>query len=190
MKLEKLFESSIDFTSIKGSVSSEVYEAFEESMKVLTKGLIFDRQESATNDHVSFYFHNGLLEMQVYTYVSNKKNDDQYVNLGVKVDVSKKLLVETKDNSSSLINTFTYIDAQSIETQMKKVETINKHIQEFVDWYFDLSDEYGKVKLIGSSYNLVDGYHRSGEQRFIAVAGDFHCVSDSSDDETQKRIFK
>ena len=189
MKLEKLFESSIDFSKIKNGASADVFEVFEESMKTLTKGMVFDRQQSLSDGHLSFFFHNGLVEMQVLTYISTKKTEEQYINVGVKVDVNEKLLIEGADNSTTLINAFAYFDNSRPEFEMKKMEAINASIQEFADWYFDISGEYGKVKLIGGTHNLVDGYSRGGEQRFTAVAGDFHCESDGSNSEAQKRIF-
>ena len=74
----------------------------------------------------------------------------------------------------------------------KIVKKLKKTIDDFIEWYFDLSGEYGKVKLLQVQGSTVEGYSRGGENRFVAIAGDFCADTDPSDKnkkETQKRVF-
>jgi len=65
-------------------------------------------------------------------------------------------------------------------TAEKEFGAIENVLREFIEWYFDVSGEYGKVKLLKTATNIFDNSYNTNISRWVAVAGQFvmHSPSD------------
>lgn len=61
----------------------------------------------------------------------------------------------------------------------RECEAVLAAADKFCDWYFDMSTEYGKVKLFKSNKNLFDKNTNDQPTTFVALAGDFSYYEDT-----------
>ena len=200
MKLESLHEhtmlvENVDYSIFKDSLSEVMYTAFEKMMDALTKGLKFVKHEPHPTkpDGQVFFFTNSLLDFEFTCTLVGK--EDRYIILMAQAFINEKLQIQGKNSrreDNLLITVHEYLHTADDMADFGKDELVKRFhntVDEFSEWYFDIAGEYGKVKLFGTNYNIIDGYHRGGEQRFVAYAGDFCSEKDLSKEEIIKRVF-
>ena len=193
MKLELLHEGQADWSEFEKAIPTNDFHHLMSLVKMLTKGMSFSHSE-AKNKMTSYLFHNSLVETELLIGVSG--NENPYIMMMIQVRLSEKLMLSDNQKDAdtrSLMNfhLFLYDDKNKKEAD-QVVEVCQETINEFVEWYFDLSGEYGKVKLLQVQGSTVEGYSRGGENRYVAIAGDF-CAdkypSNKNKKETQKRVY-
>ena len=59
--------------------------------------------------------------------------------------------------------------------------------EKFNDWYFDMSGEYGKMKLIKTPYDVIDG-SSNNEWKWIPVAGIFFAAGQTGNDKVRAEV--
>lgn len=200
MKLESLHKQTplvenVDFSILKDKLPEDLYIGFEKLMGSLTKGLKFVEHQPRPDDRGQVFFYtNSILDFEFICMLGGKE-DAHYIILLTQAFITEKLQIEGKNYRREdylLINFHEYLHTVDDLNDFGKddlVKRFHNTIAEFTEWYFDISGEYGKVKLFGTNYNIIDGYHRSGEQRFVAYAGDFSSEKDLSSDKIDKRVF-
>lgn len=67
------------------------------------------------------------------------------------------------------------------------VDYILKVANAFNDWYFDMSGEYGKLKLIKTPYDVVDG-SSNNEWKWIPVGGVFFAAGQTNNDTIRAEV--
>lgn len=194
MKLELLQESQADWSEFEKALPANDYHHLLGVVKTLTKGMNFSHSQDK-NKMTSYLFHNSLVELEILASVSGN-DKSPYVMMMAQVRLSEKLMLSDKQkdmDSRSLMNFHLFLHDDGARREADQVaETCQQTIEDFIEWYFDLSGEYGKVKLLQVQGSTVEGYSRGGENRYVAIAGDFCADKDPSDKnkkETQKRVF-
>lgn len=132
---------------------------------------------------------NGLLDANLILYSSDK---DQVANYGglkiyLTLNDSVRLPRNNKYDSPSTGELITGLKfADNPEGIEETVQQIVEYIEDFNKWYFEMSGEFGQVKLFVTAYNIIDGYHQGGDKRIVAYAGDFI----KSDGITKAEVYK
>lgn len=200
MRLSILHESSgaVDWSFLKDVFDEKEQSQIITALNEITKGFKFDRQELKENNGVTkgnfLYFNNALIELQL-TINANKSEDkngalQKYMMINIEAKVQDRYLIPTDNqNHNTLVRVMEFVNANNSTKLQNVANTFQKTVNDFVEWYFDISGQYGKVKLLGTTYNVIDGYSRGGEYRFIAIAGDFHCETDLSKDQSDMRVY-
>ena len=193
MKLDFLTENTPDWSQFKDRLSNDKFNNFMNVVSLFTKGLKFVHAEDK-NNMMSYQFANTLVELEILAGLSGK--DEPYIMLMVVARIANKLMIERPDSSAddrTLLNFHVFMHDDSAVTEAEGIaKNAQKTIDEFVEWYFDMSGEYGKVKLLQVQGSTIEGYSRGGENRFVAIAGDFCADKDPTDKnqkEIQKRVF-
>jgi hypothetical protein len=91
--------------------------------------------------------------------------------------VEQKHLVDVKDSRAALTYFSLFRSENKAECE-KKMEIFKEALDKFTTWYFDLTQEYGRVKLFRTFYDVLEGSHDSNKPRFIALAGDFQVTEE------------
>ena len=194
MKLESFLRESIESAKAWAIISSFSEDEAENIKKAIdgVKHFKFVEEsiENPEDSHdgrgrIEMTFSDGLLNANII--ISTSKDESGKMELGFLMCSAKvlpKYLVDTKDNRPDLtyFSHFSRGDGKLDE----KIATFKKATSEFVDWYFDMSGVYGKVKLFRTHYDILDGYHDSNKPRFVAIAGDFLCTDEISDAKPMK----
>lgn len=198
MKLDFITESTADWSQFKDGLPADKYHDFIGVIETLTKGFKFVSASKVedTDKNTTYLFSNSILEMKIMAGLSGK-SEEPYILAMISVLVSEKLMIaEAKKTSSAdriLLNFHLFMhDSNAIAEAGRVATETQKSINEFIEWYFDVSGEYGKVKMIQVQGSVVEGYSRGGENRFVAIAGDFHTEKDMTEKsrkETEKRVF-
>lgn len=129
---------------------------------------------------IKYDFSDGLVNVALRIAVTHKE-DSEDLELSfvvVTASVDDKLLLQTKDNKNSL--TYFSLFKNSQNDTAEKLKVFNDAIENFNDWYFDLSGKYGKVKLFKTYNDIIVGTHDSKKPRFVAIAGDFQSTEEIS----------
>lgn len=197
MKLQALHEAgnSTNFSEIDEFLPTETANDLKKSLNTFLKGFKFVNTETKDTDsklNIAYNFTNGLIAEQIYLIINADKSGDPYVIVTVHGFVEDKFLTHVKSETDKLLlEVSDFFDAKKTEKIQKLADTGEKFqevIKEFSDWYFEMSAEYGTVKLFPTQYNVLEGYHRGGEYRFVAIAGDFHTSRDPLKNEIKKRV--
>lgn len=189
MKLELLQENTFDVSEFRSQLSNETYSHLQDLLKVYLKGFKFVNEVESVERARQFHFTNSLLDVEMFINISGK--DEKYIMLSIFANVNDRYLIgNDKSTNSHMIEIAEFLTGDDrFKSAMDNAHAFQKTVNEFIDWYMEISGKYGKIKLFPSTYNLIDGYSRGGEMRFIAVAGDFHCERDLSKDKIETRIF-
>ena len=126
---------------------------------------------------IKLNFSDGLVDISVR--VSTTEEDGGKIDfsfLMVAAKVNKKHMLDVEDNRPDI----TYFSEwKTPDSEFpEKLKGFKEAVDTFVDWYFDMSGTYGKIKLFKTHYNIIEGYHNSDKPRFVAVAGDFMCTNE------------
>lgn len=202
MRLQSLHESSgPDFSEYKAKLPADMYAKFEEMIDLYTKGFKFVKSVKRDgSDILDHHFTNGLLDLMLHLGISESKKVDTngtnyYILSSVRCSINPKYIIPPvgKDSDDAhalaLFNEFLH-DSSDISAMTLMGKNMQSTISQFTDWYFEMSGELGNIKIKPTNYNIIEGYHKGGENRFVAYAGDFVTDRDCSTDKTEQRIFK
>ena len=200
MRLNALHENQgqADWSFLKDVFDDKEYAEIVRHFGEMTKSFKFSHSEVKENSGVVkgffFYFTNTFLDLQLYINANHAKDKDgasqKYMMVNIEAKVHDRYLISGKgDNQNVLIRAMEFINDNDISKFEAVAKRFQKVVNDFIDWYFEISGEYGKVKLFSTTYNVIDGYSRGGENRFIAIAGDYHCETDLSKDQSDTRVF-
>jgi len=195
MKLELLQENQADWSEFEKALPANDFHHLSSLVKALTKGMSFSHSTDK-NKMTSFLYNNSLVEIEILASISGKE-DAPYIMMMAQVRLTEKLMLSDKQkdmDSRTLMNFHLFLhDDNARKDADRTAETYQKTIDDFIEWYFDMSGEYGKVKLLQVQGSTVEGYSRGGENRYVAIAGDFCADKDPSNTnntkETQARVF-
>lgn len=188
MKLESFLQESIESSKAWGTISQfdvehqEMFKKIGNTLKGfrMSEGTYENPEDSHDGrGRIEFDFTDGLVDLALKASTSEDDGKITFSFLMVTAKVQQKYMLDVKDNKSDI----TYFAAFSKGDSGfdEKLETFKKAVDDFVEWYFDMSGQYGKIKLFKTHYNVIEGYHDSNQPRFIAIAGDFMCSSEVSD---------
>ena len=185
MKLKTFLQEGIESTkgweiiSTFGNDDQEIIKIIFDGLKKLKR--VDELIELKDEDHrrIEFLFSDGMVNVSFIIALGEKKDSNQFevsfVMVSAKVDT--KLLLQLKDNNPDLV----YFSVHNMTKQneaIEKLKIFNSAIEDFTDWYFDLTGQYGKVKLFKTRFDIIDGLHDSKKPRFVALAGDFHITDE------------
>jgi hypothetical protein len=124
-------------------------------------------------------FSDGICKVDFHIGVSKKKDSEEFDHsfLMVSGQVEKKHLLDVKDSRNALTYFSLFRSENKAECE-KKMEIFKEALDKFTTWYFDLTQEYGRVKLFRTFYDVLEGSHDSNKPRFIALAGDFQVTEE------------
>lgn len=129
---------------------------------------------------IKYDFSDGLVNVKLQIAVINKEGLEnlELSFVIVTATVDDRLLLQVKDNKNSLTY-FSLFKNDQTDTA-EKLKAFNNAIENFNDWYFDLSGKYGKVKLFKTYNDIITSTHDSRKPRFVAIAGDFQSTEELS----------
>jgi hypothetical protein len=195
MKLEKLFEQNHDISSLT-YLPDEYKSKITDFLDKVSKGFKPAGVEKINETRSKFDFSNSLLDISVLLNASVQQGKQAWpwIWAHVKVRVAEAFLINPQDDFGRILIDTELLEFSNIEVldnQDSLIDSFHARINEFVDWYMDVSGEYGKVKLFNTTYNVIEEYSSSGKHRFIAIAGDFQSPRDINHDpaKPEKRVF-
>lgn len=124
-------------------------------------------------------FSDGICKVSFNIGMAKKKDREEFEHsfLMVSGQVEQKHLVDVKDSRAALTYFSLFRSENKAECE-KKMEIFKEALDKFTTWYFDLTQEYGRVKLFRTFYDVLEGSHDSNKPRFIALAGDFQVTEE------------
>ena len=124
-------------------------------------------------------FSDGICKINFHIGIAKKKDSEEFDHsfLMVSGQVEQKHLVDVKDSRAALTYFSLFRSENKAECE-KKMEIFKEALDKFTTWYFDLTQEYGRVKLFRTFYDVLEGSHDSNKPRFIALAGDFQVTEE------------
>ena len=201
MKLKKLKEGTADLSfldDISKSFAPHVKEYFEQLAQHFKFVEEHSDPNSDSNEKREFLFTNGFLDLSISIQGKTFKTSPFIILNGIVTVNSKYLVQPPNSNPDNVFVKFTDVISSAPDGKdiLKSIGDFNSKVKEFIDWYFDITGEYGKVKLFRTQYNIINGYHKGDENRWVAYAGDFHTGADTgalsgdaANKKTEKRIF-
>lgn len=116
---------------------------------------------------------NGLLDAHLAFYMSIKDGAIGYAGIKMHLTLNDavKLQAGKSEGPNELVEVMKF--NANVDEFEQEIKPIIEYIDDFNKWYFEMSGEFGQVKLFVTSYNVLDGYHRGGDKRIVAYAGDF-----------------
>ena len=195
MRLKTFLKEGIESTKGWKIISTFTAEE-QDTIKTLFDGLKqfklldekFEQDEGGSHATIKFIFGDGLVEVSFIVEIRQKKDSEDFESYFIMVSakVDAKHLLQVKDNRPD-ISYFSLFRASEQNEAKEKLQTFNSTVETFTDWYFDLTAQYGKVKLFKTFYDIIGGSHDSNKPRFVALAGDFQ-VTDEIDGTKTLRV--
>lgn len=200
LKNTKLAESLIDLSGIE-DIDDNVKSKLATLIGIYASGFKLTEtnfNQTIVNDRKNrntLNFTNSLLDLEIGAHVYETHQNKNVRVIVITYTIADKFYIERQNetaNSKELIHFTLYFDdpATEIDGEMEHAGKVKEIVSNFVKWYFQISGAAGKIKLISGTYNMVDGYFDSSENRFTAVAGDFYVARDAMDTNIQSRILK
>ena len=169
---------------------SKIFDALRPTFKVVETRFRFadgeDKKSAVIYVHLNSPFVNGLASIHILP------GADFFCEL--ECHVKSKFMVEQHERTDGYFDLLckTWVSADGllgskIQDGLRRMKQV---CDNFANWYVELTGEYGPCKMIRTTQNLVEGYSRGGEYRFVAIAGDFYSPSDlTNSDSPATRIF-
>ncbi len=186
MKLQSFLRESVENTKAWATISQFTENEVQNIKKIVESFKSYRLSEETVDNpedahdgigRIVLRFSDGLIEIVLTISTSESDGKIEFRFLMVSGKVLPKYLVNVKDNRPD-ITYFSLFNRHDQAEFAEKLSLFNKAIDDFIEWYFDLSGTYGKVKLFKTFYNVVEGYHDSNQARFVAIAGDFMCTDE------------
>lgn len=121
----------------------------------------FFGEDSGTSNNPEIYFGLSLNVNESYIFNNARSNDQESRVIG--------------NNSTGLMP----LSSAFFNRALKYCDNMLKIASEFTLWYFKLSSKCGKIKLVKTRENLVDG-SSNGTRRWVPYAGEFSVTDINS----------
>lgn len=175
LKEEKL--SELDISKFTEGLSSEQISTLTQLLKKFdsfTKITLNDISEDDMFLHVS----DGLVDID---FIFHKTEEVGTISAGVEIAsmVNHALIFQSEKLSEYETHKYSLTQTFSRDFDLRRKDALLAHAdwvinvtKKFNDWYFDLSAEYGKIKLMKTTFEIEDGSSNS-DWKWIPVAGVF-----------------
>lgn len=191
MRLKTFLKEGLESTKAWNTIS-----LFDESQQKLVKQMfdslkhykLVDEYEeggkppSPTDGKITFTFSDGLVTISliISTFKDKESEKIEISFMMVAAKVNEKLLLPVMNNKADItfFSVFTRSDTEKVQ---ENLQTFKETIDNFSEWYFDMSGKYGKVKLLKTFYDILGNFHDTKKPRFVAIAGDFEVSDEISD---------
>jgi len=175
LKEEKL--SQLDISEFTEGLSAEQVSTITQLFKrfdSFTKITLNDISEDDMFLHVS----DGLVDID-FTFDKTEEIGTPTAGVEIASMVNHELIFQSEKLSENEIHKYALTQIFSREFDLSRKEALFAHAdwiigvtKKFNDWYFDLSAEYGKIKLMKTTFEIEDGSSNS-DWKWIPVAGVF-----------------
>lgn len=175
LKEEKL--SQLDISEFTEGLSAEQVSTITQLLKrfdSFTKITLNDISEDDMFLHVS----DGLVDID-FTFDKTEEIGTLTAGVDIASMVNHELIFQSEKLSENEIHKYALTQIFSREFDLSRKEALFAHAdwiigvtKKFNDWYFDLSAEYGKIKLMKTTFEIEDGSSNS-DWKWIPVAGVF-----------------
>lgn len=175
LKEEKL--SQLDISEFTEGLSAEQVSTITQLLKrfdSFTKITLNDISEDDMFLHVS----DGLVDID-FTFDKTEEIGTPTAGVEIASMVNHELIFQSEKLSENEIHKYALTQIFSREFDLSRKEALFAHAdwiigvtKKFNDWYFDLSAEYGKIKLMKTTFEIEDGSSNS-DWKWIPVAGVF-----------------
>jgi hypothetical protein len=192
MKLENLVEvkdsalnEHIEYPDIdeleNALVNPDAVNSLKQIFKNVTNTFKFIKSESypsssATKTVLAFY--NGIITMRISYNINHDNKSLEYIISSCVFDRHLVISTHGKQREDDANHTLTRFDRFKLKDKSdfdfveKQIDRQIEISETFVDWYFELSGKFGKLKLIKTSENL-NSSQSSTDSFFTAVGGQF-----------------
>lgn len=194
MKLDTLIqENTIDhFDNSKLMLNDAFSEIEKQNVKtIISKFSKFSKNfqlDLDTQNEFNFTMSNGLADFE-FTFFGEDSgtSNNPEIYFGLSLAVNKSYIINNASRSNELdsrsignnSNALMPLSPSFFNRSLRYCDNMLKIASEFTLWYFKLSSKCGKIKLVKTRENLVDGAS-DGTRRWVPYAGEFSATDINS----------